>query len=218
MRRAVSAPAAKESNPPASPPQDGAGTSAPRRRAVTNKDLEVYRRARLENEEAYERERAERGLPSKEELRQQAEARDRKFVELSRELEAARAAEERQRLRDEAAALQTRLSIMSAQQQWQAPAPAYTNLSPYVVYQSYPFYYPYGYGRPGFQFRFGRHASFHRFPFGTPFGPVHHTPRHNVWARFPTGGASFTLRFGSGPRLAPRAPVLGPVRGGGTRR
>ena len=48
------------------------------RRSITNQDLEVYRKARVENERAYEEKRVELGLPSAEDRRREvAEIEDR---------------------------------------------------------------------------------------------------------------------------------------------
>ena len=57
--------------PDAAAPQ-GERTNA--RRSITNAELEQYRRARVESEQAYERSRKELGLPSLEQRRQEAAA------------------------------------------------------------------------------------------------------------------------------------------------
>ena len=53
-------------------PEAAASQRQAARRSITNADLEQYRRARVEGEQAYERSRKELGLPSPEERRQQA--------------------------------------------------------------------------------------------------------------------------------------------------
>jgi len=66
-------------------------------RSITNADLETYRRARVEGEQAYERTRKELGLPSKEERRIEAAAIQ------DRTLEQVRAMKKQQELEQEAA-------------------------------------------------------------------------------------------------------------------
>jgi hypothetical protein len=69
--------AAPEVVPP--PPQKHAG------RSITNQDLEVYRKARVDNELAYEKQRQELGLPSAEERRREvAEIEDRTLEQVRR--------------------------------------------------------------------------------------------------------------------------------------
>ncbi len=55
-------------------------------RSITNNDLEKYRRTRLESEKEYEANRKERGLPSKEERRQEAAAIQDRTVEQVRHM------------------------------------------------------------------------------------------------------------------------------------
>jgi len=64
---------------PVAPPQKRAG------RSITNQDLEVYRKARVENEVAYEKQRQELGLPSAEDRRREvAEIEDRTLEQVRR--------------------------------------------------------------------------------------------------------------------------------------
>lgn len=61
------------------PPQKHAG------RSITNQDLEVYRKARVDNELAYEKQRKELGLPSAEERRREVtEIEDRTLEQVRR--------------------------------------------------------------------------------------------------------------------------------------
>ena len=54
-------------------------------RSITNKDLEVYRKARVENDAAYEKQREELGLPSAEDRRREvAEIQDRTLEQVRR--------------------------------------------------------------------------------------------------------------------------------------
>jgi len=77
-------------------------------RTVTNRDLERYRLARLENERDYETSRKERGLPSLKELRRRAEREsveaqgfvERRFRELQIENAEQRSAEAERRTED----------------------------------------------------------------------------------------------------------------------
>jgi len=57
-------------------------------RSITNKDLEVYRKARVENELAYEKERQELGLPSAEERRREIAAIEDRTLEQVRSMRA----------------------------------------------------------------------------------------------------------------------------------
>jgi len=64
---------------PVAAPQKRAG------RSITNQDLEVYRKARVENEIAYEKQRKELGLPSAEERRREvADIEDRTLEQVRR--------------------------------------------------------------------------------------------------------------------------------------
>ncbi len=73
------------------------------RRSITNADLEEYRRARVENEKAYERTRKELGLPSLEERRHEAAAIQDRTLEQVRNLRRQQEMEEAyQRSREEA--------------------------------------------------------------------------------------------------------------------
>ena len=151
------------------------------RREVSNQDLEAFRRKRLAEEAAYERERVARGLPSMGEMRARAQERDREFSEYARQVEASRLAEEYQRLSQEISLLRTQLNLINTQQSQLQTSAGY----------AHPLYYPYSlssaYVLPwaGFNFRFGRHrALLPHSPFRRTFGPFHYTsPR-----RPPSGG------------------------------
>jgi hypothetical protein len=77
-------------------------------RSITNKDLEVYRRARLESE----RERIELGLPSMEERRREVEDIDERTQEQVREI---RSREEVDFWRDRAMTLETQMAVTQDQ-------------------------------------------------------------------------------------------------------
>ena len=95
--------AAPEVVPP--PPQKHAG------RSITNQDLEVYRKARVENELAYEKQRKELGLPSAEERRREvAEIEDRTLEQVRRMRE-----QEEAYWRTRAEAMRAEMAIKEAQ-------------------------------------------------------------------------------------------------------
>ena len=176
-------------------------------RVVTNKDLELFRRERLRNEAEYERTRAERGLPSMEELRRRDEERDRRFIEEARRIEAEQRAAETEALRGEVQSLRTQLGLVYAQQSQGSYAPS-------VVYYPELFAaFPQTFQRRGF----GRHAAFPRTRFaGQTFGlPPAFWP-HGAFAQRPAGRASLFFRFGTPP--ARRHSTHGPARGGRSRR
>lgn len=78
------------------------------RRSITNQDLEVYRKARVESERAYEEQRKELGLPSAEDRRREvAEIEDRTLEQVRRMREQEEAY---WRIRAEAAANEARLA------------------------------------------------------------------------------------------------------------
>ena len=173
-------------------PEQSPGAQRPhaRTRVVTNKDLEVFRLERLRNEADYERLRAERGLPSMEELRRRDEERDRKFIEEARRIEAEqRRAAEYEALRGELLSLRTQLGALYA-----PPQSAY---APSVVY------YPTGLF-PQLLPGFGRHGFFPRRHFGgQTFG---HHPRlwpQPFFGHRPAGRASVFFRFGTPPGRGP---------------
>ena len=89
-----------------------AGEGGPRK--ITNKDLEVYRRARIASEKAYERERKELGLPSKEEMRQRDQEEDHWLSEQALQGEMGQA--QLDALRAEINTLNTQLSYLGANQ------------------------------------------------------------------------------------------------------
>jgi len=83
-------------------------------RKITNKDLEVYRRARIASEKAYERERKELGLPSKEEMRQRDQEEGRWMSEQALQSEMGQA--QLDALRAEINTLNTQLNYLGANQ------------------------------------------------------------------------------------------------------
>jgi uncharacterized membrane protein YgcG len=138
---------ASEPKPAAAPVQT---RRTPAARSITNQDLEVYRRARLQNE----KERQELGLPSAEERRREVEEIDNRTQEQIRDM---RSREELEFWRTRAMSLETQMSATNAQ---------INNLrdQPY----DYPWAYPYGIGlvTGGFPAAFDGFHRFNRFGFG----------------------------------------------------
>lgn len=147
------------------------------RRSITNQDLEVYRKARVENERAYEEKRIELGLPSAEDRRREVAEIEDRTLEQVRSMRAQEEAYWRSRaeaLRAEAAANEAKFGSSRA--------------------QDIPWSYPVGGSLPfdGFGFgvgdgRFGRFRRFQSSPFDgflatpiTPF-PTFHNGRRPVF-------------------------------------
>jgi hypothetical protein len=138
-------------------------------RSITNKDLEAYRRARLESE----REREELGLPSVEQRRREVEEIDDRTQEQIRDI---RSREELDFWRSRAMTLETQMAATQNQMRVNQAG-------------DYPWAYPYGIGlvTSGFPFAFdGFHRSnrfgfnkfgFNKFGFNN-FGFKGHFPGH----------------------------------------
>ena len=147
------------------------------RRSITNQDLEVYRKARVENERAYEEKRIELGLPSAEDRRREVAEIEDRTLEQVRSMRAQEEAYWRSRaeaMRAEAAANEAKFGSSRAQDNpW-----AYSFPGGGVL----PF--------DGFGFgdgRFGRFRRFQSSPFDgflatpiTPF-PTFHNGRRPVF-------------------------------------
>ncbi len=135
------------------PPKAPAPVQTPRptaTRSITNRDLEVYRRARLEGE----RERQELGLPSAEERQREVEEIDNRTQEQIREK---RSQEELDFWRNRATQLEAQMSATSAQ----------------MRNQDIPWAYPYEVGLVTTGFPFGVVDGFHgfnKFGFKNAFG------------------------------------------------
>ena len=117
----------------------------PARRSITNSDLEVYRRARVDAD----RQRQELGLPSAEDRRREVEEIDNRTQEQIRDM---RSREELEFWRSRATTLEAQLSATAAQ----ANAPQMYDV---------PWAYPYGVGlvTSGFPFGFDGFNRFNRF-------------------------------------------------------
>ena len=180
----------------------------PARRSITNKDLEVYRQARLESE----RQRQQLGLPSAEERQREVAEIDDRTQEQIRNI---RSREELEFWRNRALSLESQNAMTAAQ------LGAVSN-----QVNDYPWAYPYGVGLVTTGFPFGVVDGFHGFnKFGfNNFGFNNFGFNRFGFNRFGFGGhfpGQFRgrLRFTtpSGPRggfSAPRSPMF---HGGGGR-
>lgn len=137
-------------------------------KVVTNRELEPSRLRREAQEEEYERTRRERGMPSKQELRERVEEQDRRLRELARRMEEERGQRELEALRSELVGVRRQLSELSFQLSRQGAASAHAYPAPD--------YYPYFYAPPvqfipalpfGHRGRFGR-GHFRHGPHGFP--------------------------------------------------
>ena len=166
---------------PAQAPGAAKAGRRPGRKVVTDKDLEPSRLRREAQEEEYERTRRERGMPSKEEVRQRVEEQDRQLREWARQMQAERAEAELESLRSELANVNLRLSELNLRLSHQPATPAGVYAPPY--------YYPYSYAPPvqvitvlpfGHRRRFG-HGNVGPYPHGHgwPYNPWpgHSSPR-----------------------------------------
>ena len=133
------------------------------RRSITNQDLEVYRKARVENERAYEEKRIELGLPSAEDRRREVAEIEDRTLEQVRSMRAQEEAYWRSRteaMRAEAAANEARFGSSRAQE-----------IPPYYLGGSILPADGFGFGDG----RFGRFGRFRSSPFdgflATPITP-----------------------------------------------
>jgi len=174
----------------------------PARRSITNKDLEVYRQARLESE----RQRQQLGLPSAEDRQREVAEIDDRTQEQIRNI---RSREELEFWRNRALSLESQNAMTAAQ------LSAANN-----QINDYPWAYPYGIGLVTTGFPFGVVDGFHGF---NKFGFNNFGFNRFGFNRFGFGGhfpGQFRgrLRFTfAGPRggfSAPRAPMF---HGGGGR-
>lgn len=171
-KRIVKEPEGARVTPASAPGGPGEGRRDGRK-VVTNKELEPSRLRRRAQEEDYERTRRERGMPSKQELRQGVEERDRMLHELARQIREERTQAELESLRAELA--KARRDLHEHDLRLSQQAAVYT-----PVYGA-PNYFPYFY-TPPIQvlpvFKFGHRRGFGRGNFGhrphvRPF-PYHH--------------------------------------------
>lgn len=173
-------------------------TKAPQRqstaqRTITNKDLEVYRQARVKNEMDYEKQRKEMGLPSVEERRQEVAAIQDRTLEQVRNMRAQEEAYWRSRaeaLRAEAAANEAQLGSMRQSSQelpWGYSFGGYPAFGPFDTF--------------GFGVTSGPFNRFRRFP-SSPFDSFLSTPI-TPFPRFPFTGRR-PVFVSPGVRINPR--------------
>jgi hypothetical protein len=167
-------------------------------RTITNQDLEVYRRTRIENEKAYEQRRQELGLPSLEERRREVAEIEARTVEQVRNMR------ERQQEIDEAF-WRGRASALSAEA---AARGAQLDFARNQVVD-WPAVFPIGggffpFGQVGFGFPFD--GRFRRFPFNGPFTGFPSVPQFPPFGLTPVFGPFNT------PPIRPRIFVAPGVR------
>ena len=132
-------------------------------RSITNQDLEVYRKARVENELAYEKQRKELGLPSAEERRREVAEIENRTLEQVRSMRAAEEAYWRSRAdaaRAEMGANEAQFGSSRQQPEWF-----------YSSFGGFPGFFDGG----GFGVGDGRFGRFRRFP-SSPFDGFLATP------------------------------------------
>jgi hypothetical protein len=135
------------SSEPTAPAEPVQTRRTPAARSITNQDLEVYRRARVENE----RQRQALGLPSVEDRRREVEEIDNRTQEQIRDM---RSREELDFWRNRAMSLETQMVATQAQ---------ISGMQNQV--NDFPWAYPYGVGlvTTGFPFAFDGFHGFNRF-------------------------------------------------------
>lgn len=174
---------------PAAAAQTPGPSASPGRRVVTNKQLEPSRLRREAQEEEYERTRRARGLPSKEELRREAEERDRRLFEWAQQAKA-------DRREAELAALWSELVTARRQLHDPDPPPPSWAAGVHEVTYASPGFYSYFYEPPIRFSLFSRRGHSGRRNFGLPllsrgwphearrgyyFRPNTLGPRLNTW-------------------------------------
>jgi hypothetical protein len=169
-------------------------------KVITNKDLEPSRLRREAQEAEYERTRRERGMPSRQELRQYFEEQDRRLHESALRIEEERAEAELESVRSELVDVKRNLYELSLRlsQQTGADIPAYVS----------PNYYPYYYAPPVqviTRFPFGRHGGFGRGSFG--FYPGGRAWPYNPWQGRPFPSLRGVPLYRSIPPRAPAMPA-----------
>lgn len=150
------------------------------RKVITNKELEPTRLAREAQEQEYERTRRERGMPSRQEMRQRMEEYDRWLSEWAQRMQEERMEAELESVKSELVNVRLQLSELSLglSQQGATYAPVYAS----------PNYYPYFYAPPAQVINvlpFGHRGLYGRGRFGRH---THGRP----WAYHPRPGHSFS--------------------------
>jgi hypothetical protein len=197
----------QEGTPAAAPSRATEALQAERtagRKVVTNKELEPTRLTRQAQEAEYERTRHERGMPSRQEMRQRIEEQDRWLSAWAQRMQEERMQAELEALRSELVNVRMELSELShsLSQQESAYGPVYAS----------PNYYPYFYAPPAHivtVFPFGHRGLHGRarlggHPHGRPWlhrsRMRHHFPRISR----PSRGIGALPRVMPLGRIAPR--------------
>jgi hypothetical protein len=183
------------------PPQEVQPAVQPRPRAqrsITNKDLEVYARTRIQNEQAYEQQRKELGLPSAEERREEVAAIEDRTQEVLRRRAQQMESEEQWRNRESL----LRAEMAATQAQLDVARRGFDDLSPAYSFGAFSTGFPFGtVGGPFFGFPF--HGRLNPNIFNPGFG-------FNTGFGFNFGQGRFP--FGRQPRFV--SPVRGPINPG----
>jgi len=187
-------------------------------RSITDRDLEVYRRAREENEREYEKRRHELGLPSMEERRQKAAEIQERTREQLLSMRAQEESEE-QYWRSRATPLRTELAATYAQIEFlrrRIDELSFANRNSFGVFATgvpfgtvgAPFInFPFQTGitpnvfapslvNPGFRARFGVNFGNRPRHFGAPRGRRPHFGNRGRFHRGGRGGRGFSSSFG----------------------
>lgn len=186
---------------PARAPEASKGRRVAGRKVITNKELESARLTREAQEAEYERTRRDRGMPSRQELRERIEEHDRWLSEWAQRMQEERREAELESLKSELSNVRLQLSEpgYSTSSQGTAYAPAYAspNYYPYFyaptaqIISAFPFGHRGLYGRG----KFGRHTHGRQWLYrprpGRPFPRTNRPFRGKgfVPRAMPTGGA-----------------------------
>ena len=150
-------------------------------RSITNADLEPYRRARVEGEKDYERQRQELGLPSREERRREVEEIQERTLEQVRYMRERQEMEQAAYLRGRAESLRAGIGSSQAELDfWRSQMGGGS-----IIYPDGGFFPSdgFGFGNDGQGFR--RFRRFGRFPVSDPFQGFSSTPI-TPFPRFPS--------------------------------
>ena len=166
-------------------------------RSITNRDLEDYRKAREDNDRAYEIRRQELGLPSMEERRREVAAIEDRTLEQVRSMRA----QEEAFWRSRAEALRAEMAAKEAQFGRQQPEWSYSSFGGFPG-----FFDGVGFGFP--DGRFGRFGRFSRSPFdgflATPITPFPQFGGHGRRPVFRAPGVRINVRPFHGGRRGSR--------------
>ena len=188
-------------NTPSKPVVNRVAQTRPRAgRTITNADLDKFRRARIEGEKEYERQRVEQGLPSREERRREAAEIQERTLEQVRYMREQREMEDAAYWRAQAESMRARMAGQAELDFWRGQVGAGS-----IVYPDGGFFPGDGFGFGNDGRRFG--SRFGRFRVADPFAGFLSTPI-TPFPRFPP-------QFRRGIFVAPRGRVNNPRRSPG---